>query len=587
LPDLLAYDGARLVPWSLPKPEVSLGPVCSAVYSAQNGDFWLGGPKGVACIHEGKWRSFVTSDDTAPNEVVDFAELADGKIWCATAVKIWEFDGRKWSALHRGFESINRLQRTRDGSVWVASNNALNRYFQGNWIENGVEDGLPSVVIRDLSEDSLGHLWAVTARGISQFHPEADPEPPHTSVKFDQAGEPRIEEGGSLNAVFSAVDKWKFTSRGRLLYSHRLDANDWTPFWEVSFFSGADLSPGKHFLQVRSMDRNGNIDPSPAHINFMVVQPWYRESRLLFISAAALVVALFFAGLAVNRHRRLVRSYAEIEIKVAERTRQLETANRELMHSQKMNALGTLAAGIAHDFNNILSIIKGSAQIIEANLDDPQKVSTRLDRIKTVVEQGAGIVKAMLGFSRDSEEPIKPEDINGAVEDTLKLLGDRFLREIKVLFEAGKDLPQVACSKDFIQQILLNFIFNAAESVLSRNEIILSTFATKELPLEVVLAPDRAEDYVCLQVKDFGSGIPRENLTRIFEPFFTTKALSARRGTGLGLSMVYELAKKVKAGIAVQSEVGVGSAFILIIPTAKVKTQAQPLAGKSIALARL
>ena len=127
----------------------------------------------------------------------------------------------------------------------------------------------------------------------------------------------------------------------------------------------------------------------------------YRETRLVLISIAGVGVAMFFAGLAFNRHRRLSRSYIEVESKVAERTRELEIANRELVHSQKMNALGTLAAGIAHDFNNILSIIKGSTQIIEDNLENPDKIRTRTDRIKLVVEQGAGIVKAMLGFSRD------------------------------------------------------------------------------------------------------------------------------------------------------------------------------------------
>jgi len=76
-----------------------------------------------------------------------------------------------------------------------------------------------------------------------------------------------------------------------------------------------------------------------------------------------------------------------------------------------MNALGTLSAGIAHDFNNILSIIKGSAQIIEDNAHDLQKIRTRVDRIKTVVEQGAGIVKAMLGFSRDSDQQTGSVDL--------------------------------------------------------------------------------------------------------------------------------------------------------------------------------
>ena len=89
-------------------------------------------------------------------------------------------------------------------------------------------------------------------------------------------------------------------------------------------------------------------------------------------------------------------------------------------------AVGELAAGIAHDFNNILSIVKGSAQIIEDNLDQPEKIRTRADRIKTVAEQGAGIVQAMLGFSRSSDELLAPCDPNAVVEDTLKLLGDRF-----------------------------------------------------------------------------------------------------------------------------------------------------------------
>ena len=196
------------------------------------------------------------------------------------------------------------------------------------------------------------------------------------------------------------------------------------------------------------MDRNGNVEPKAARYDFAVVLPWYKETRLVAIALAGLTGALFFAALAFNRHQRLVHSYAEVERKVAERTRELEIAHRELVHSQKMTALGTLAAGIAHDFNNILSIIQGSAQIIEDNLDNTQKVRTRVDRIKTVVEQGAGIVKAMLGFSRDSGQVSAPCDLNTVVEDTIKLLGDRFLREVQVSFDPAPGLPAVVASKD-------------------------------------------------------------------------------------------------------------------------------------------
>ena len=158
-----------------------------------------------------------------------------------------------------------------------------------------------------------------------------------------------------------------------------------------------------------------------------MVLPWYKESRLVLIASAGAAAAGFFAVLAWRRHRQLVLSYAQVEKQVAQRTRELELADQELLQSQKMRALGTLAAGIAHDFNNILSIVKGSTQIIEDNLDNPGKIRTRADRIKTVVDQGSTVVQALLGFSRGSDEMLEACEINSVVDNTLKLLGDRFL----------------------------------------------------------------------------------------------------------------------------------------------------------------
>jgi len=278
---------------------------------------------------------------------------------------------------------------------------------------------------------------------------------------------------------------------------------------------------------------------------------------------------MFFGVIALNRHRQLVLSHAEVERKVAERTRELEVATRELIHSQKMSALGTLAAGIAHDFNNILSIIKGSAQIIEDNLDAPQKILTRVDRIKTVVQQGAEIVDAMLGFSRGSNALPATCDINTVVAGTTQLLGDRFLREVDVKFERGENLPELLAPREFIQQILLNFIFNAAEAMSGRKEITLSTRLTEKLPADIFLAPAPSSSFVLVSVRDIGNGMTPEIVSRIFEPFFTTKGLSIRRGAGLGLSMAYELAKKMQAGLAVQSAPGSGSTFTLILPVSR------------------
>ena len=561
---LETFDGVQLNP--IPFPDPAMGGDLVAVFEAQNGDIWLGGEQGVACCHDKKWQLFASTDGTTPKAVSGFAELADGKIRCAAEDGIWEFGGQNWSVVQTGFNHINTLLRTHDGSVWVASNNGLYRFWQGVWIENGMEEGLPSASVQQIYEDQDGRIWAATSHGLSLRHPDADPDPPKTSIRrlADEGGQ--LFEGDTPSLFFRGQDKWKYTRRDRLLYSCRLDQGDWSSFQETDTTSFPDLSAGKHYFQVRSMDCNGNVEPTPAQLEFTVMLPWYKETRLVLISLAGLAAALFFAVLAVNRHRQLLRSYAAVEKKIAERTLELEKTNRELLHSQKMNALGTLAAGVAHDFNNILSIIKGSVQIIEDNFENPAKIRTRVDRIKMVVEQGSGIVKAMLGFSRGSDEQSVWCNPNDVVADTIKLLGDRFLRDVEVHFKRAPVLPEVSASKDFIQQILLNFIFNAAESVTQHKQVIVATQRVTQLPSGIVLMPASVAEYISISVCDFGCGIPPENMPRIFEPFFTTKSLSARRGMGLGLSMVYELAKKMEAGLAVESVVGQGSTFTLVLP---------------------
>lgn len=548
----------------------------SSVLAVQNGDLWLGFESGVAWRADGVWHYFAPEQDIAPESAVGFVELGDGRVWSAAQDRVWEFDGRAWRELPRGFDRINSIVRTRDGSVWVASNTGCQRFSQGTWVDNGVEEGLPSAGIRAIFEDSRGRVWAGTSQGVATYHPEADPDPPRSFIHELEESQLEIVEGGSVTLTFGGVDKWKFTGADRLLHSYRLDQKDWSEFSDQTRMTFSELAAGKHYFQVRTMDRNCNIDPRPARVEFLVVLPWYKETRLVSIGFAGAAVALFFAALAFNRHRRLLRSYAEVERKVAQRTRELEAANRELLHSQKMTALGTLAAGIAHDFNNILSIVKGSAQIIESNLHDASKVRIRVDRIKTVVEQGAGIVTAMLGFSRDSGQQSGFCQVNSVVDDTVKLLGDRFLREVKIQLRPASDLPEVWTAKDLVQQVLLNFIFNAAESMSGRKEVIIATRLLEQLPDESVLLPTRAKDYLEISVQDFGSGIAPDVLPRIFEPFFTTKAFSTRRGTGLGLSMVYELARKIGAGLAVRTVLNQGTTFSVILPVVEGPPPEQP-----------
>ena len=561
---LETFDGARFHVLE-EQPDFKLGNELNFLFVAQNGDWWLGGNGGVARLRQGKWKMFKPGVDGAPDSAFCIVETVDGAIWVGLRDRIVQWKEKDWSLVRAGFDRVNSLKRNRDGSVWAASNNGLFRFHNNLWMAHGIEEGLPSLAIHDLLEERSGAVWAGTTRGVARYQPLTDPDPPKTFIERVR-NEPNNFSDGAATLRFSGRDKWKVTPMERLLYGSRLDGQEWSAYSEERSVSFSDLAAGKHQFQVRTIDRNWNVDPAPASFEFSVILPWYRDARSLSIAIFGLALALFFAALAFNRHRKLVRSYAEVEKIVSLRTRQLEQANKELLQSQKMTALGTLAAGVAHDFNNILSIIKGSAQIIEANLENPEKVRTRIGRIKTVVEQGAGIVRGMLGFGRPSEKTLGPCDINQIVEDTLKLLGDQFQRQIEVSFARTENLPRIRGSQDYIQQMLLNLIFNAQDALSGHGKIIIATGQKSRLPPELSLAPPPAESHVYVSVQDFGSGIAPEILPRIFEPFFTTKVFSARRGTGLGLSMVYELARELGFGLAVESTLERGSMFTVFMP---------------------
>src|SRR5262249_29945567 len=144
-----------------------------------------------------------------------------------------------------------------------------------------VDEGLPSASVDAVFEDAQTRVWAATTRGVSRYFPEADMDPPITRIQnlMDENNN-KLFEGGTLNLLFNGLDKWKFTPRDRLLYSYRMDQQDWSPFQDLNAVSFPDLAAGKHYFQVRALDRNGNLE-SPEQFEFVVALPWYKETRLV------------------------------------------------------------------------------------------------------------------------------------------------------------------------------------------------------------------------------------------------------------------------------------------------------------------
>ena len=136
-------------------------------------------------------------------------------------------------------------------------------------------------------------------------------------------------------------DKWRHTVDRRLLYKHRMDNGTWSKFQPGRTITYYHLAAGLHRVEVQAMDRSWNIESTPAVASFEVVVPWFRDRRVLMVAIMGGAVALGFAGLAINRHLQLRRSYARVECIVEERTDELRRANEALAQGQKMTAFVT------------------------------------------------------------------------------------------------------------------------------------------------------------------------------------------------------------------------------------------------------
>jgi signal transduction histidine kinase len=327
-----------------------------------------------------------------------------------------------------------------------------------------------------------------------------------------------------------------------------------------------DLQAARHELATLNLDWAPlSVARNPA-LTTSAPQFWPGTLGVIGIGLAVVVAIVVVVLFVLRRHRQLIEDFARTETLAVRRDRQLEMARVELMHSQKMKALGTLAAGIAHDFNNLLSVVRMSNKLIAREVPGNAEVSENVAAIEQAVQQGKHVVRSMLGYSREAPDDGSPQDGIEVVEETVALLSKEFLSGIQLTLEFDRQTPRVSVSRGRLEQILLNLLVNAAEAMAGQGKLTISVGAvTAASNGTCVLRPKPAERYIQLTVADSGGGIPPEILPRIFEPFFTTKVSGTNRGTGLGLSMVYTIAEQEGLGLGVETS-GKGTAFRVVIP---------------------
>ena len=238
----------------------------------------------------------------------------------------------------------------------------------------------------------------------------------------------------------------------------------------------------------------------------------------------------------------------------------LREAERQLAHSQKLHAVGELAAGVAHDFNNILMVITASAEVLR--MDASSSVQPLIADILEACIKATRLTTQLLVFNRKDSFELVPLDLNEVTEGLSKMLHRLLGGDIELCTERSAEPVMISADRGQIEQIILNLSINARDAMPAGGKLTLRV--KRGGPDAEAEGPSSDSGYAVLEVEDGGHGIDDATLERIFEPFFTTKPVGA--GTGLGLATVQTICARHHGHVRVSSRLGRGTSFRVFLP---------------------
>ncbi|WP_420643074.1 sensor histidine kinase [Candidatus Leptofilum sp.] len=237
-------------------------------------------------------------------------------------------------------------------------------------------------------------------------------------------------------------------------------------------------------------------------------------------------------------------------------------------YAQQLETIGFLATGIAHDFSNLLTSIVGQTSLALATLPQDNVARSHIEKAMQAAEFAAELTRQLLTYANSEDAPDELIDLNQLVNDNISLLNTILLKSVSLQLDLANSLPPIEARRAHIQQIVMNLLINAAESIEDGKGIVLLRTG-----LETICDNEKRYSFVngrspvpgpCiyLQITDTGCGMTRQQLQKIFSPFYTTKPT----GRGLGLSTVLDLVGFYQGGITVESQTDLGTTFCVFLP---------------------
>lgn len=526
------FDGERFIPWG----HSDAAPVREGyfpVLERRNGEVWFHRyDQPVLVLRDGVFHSVEAGNDGL-RRLFRAAETAEGRVWVVEqsgmGFDLREYDGGRLRPLRNQIELTWAILPRGDETVWLATESYLLYYKDGVFIEHAEADGLPAAMYTGVYEDAGGRLWAAGANGIARFDPSADPDPPETLMDETQ-NSARVAPNTPPQFLFSGIDKWKYTAADRLYFSYRHDNGAWSPFRERTSVTLPALEPGPHVFEVRAMDRNGNIDPSPRRFAFEAMPPWYRENAFIALACVGGAALCWLTALHANHHVQLGR-------RVSARTRELQAANArlrqlsaEIMNVEE-NERRTIAAGLHDHIGQSLSLcqIKLEAEMAKAGPGAPRAFLGELtDTIRQTVKDARSLVFEI------SPPVLYDIGLEAAIEQLVIEL--RKKHAVPIRFTGG-GIPEGLSNETrvFLYRSARELLFNAIKHAGARS-IRVSAF--------------RRGGQIRIRVEDDGKGMNADPNSR----------------GGFGLFHMRERLASMGGGFEIQSQPGGGTTVTLTVP---------------------
>jgi signal transduction histidine kinase/ligand-binding sensor domain-containing protein len=514
------------------------------------------------------------------------------------------------------------------GMIWISTRYGISRLNPdtGSIRNFGRDDGLRPARMNAHSfyKRENGELIFGGVGGLSYFNPEdirESEEPPLISLVSLESGDATVNLSGEAAAQASIDIEWdansvslefvsvNFRNPGETTYLYKLEGfhNDWVDAGTRRFAQFSNLPPRSYTFHVKAVNADGLTSAQAASVSFTVLPPWWRTwwaygFYLMLLIAAIVAIDRVQRRRVQQKEREKAREKELAQAKEIEKAYQnlevahkdleqahanLKSAQDQLVQQEKLASLGQLTAGIAHEIKNPLNFVNNFSEVSKELIGEMNEelavgnwqlakeisadINQNLEKINHHGKRADAIVKGMLQHSRTNTGQKEPTDINALADEYLRL-SYHGLRAKDKSFNANfktdfdPNLPKVNVIPQDIGRVLLNLINNAFYVVAEKQKTPTGSKTPSGLDYKptVTVSTKNLGDRIEISVKDNGPGIPDAIKDKIFQPFFTTKPTG--QGTGLGLSLSYDIVKAHGGELKVETREDEGSEFIIQIP---------------------